>query len=689
MPFESKRQWRAAFAGKIPGISPAKAHEWAHETKEKFKDLPDRAPAEKGKPTLRSKSSGLLAHAHDSGEGIAKSQIHAGEKVELEHTKKPGVARQIAIDHLRERPDYYGLLEAMEKKPLTSKRANGDMLQYFMDHPDKLREKKERDKKANFKLDGERKFRGLDVAIENKKGSKRSWYDPHGKEKGSTHMHYDYGYIRLTKGTDGDHVDVYIGPDEDAENVFIVDQMKKPDFKKFDEQKVMLGFKTEAEAKAAYLKQYNDPGFFGSIKTMPFEEFKTKVLDKSNHGEKISMMYIAPSKIALSLSTVQSALAQRAAQGIGGAAALGRGIASAAERGATSSRGAMQQLGGLAKHQLSAVAEGGTALRKTEQALANPVTQAARSRVLGAVRDEAAGAATRTGAPLSNAYEGYMTSSQHAYSPEHLGQVLGTAPVHLKTGPSQLATQVGTAPGIGRSAEKTVITPRSGVRPRAMPVTEPTMTIAPKVATDEGRVNRIADRLDDLGIGVLAAPAASHLAEIGTRKLMLRGGRLGGLAAIAHGPAEQASKFFSQHVPEHATELGGLALVAPGITHSIAHAADKLLPGQKAKTGPQEPLTAGQADQMVFKRAEEIGRALAREKTAINVGGIAGAVGRAAWNNRRTLAGIGAAATVGAGLYGAKKTVDAATNLATEAREPARYAGVPPGMRPPAPVTMI
>lgn len=52
MPFKSKRQARAAFAGKIPGIDP---HEWAHETPD-MKKLPERAPAEKGKATMRSKS---------------------------------------------------------------------------------------------------------------------------------------------------------------------------------------------------------------------------------------------------------------------------------------------------------------------------------------------------------------------------------------------------------------------------------------------------------------------------------------------------------------------------------------------------------------------------------------------------------------------------------------------------------
>ncbi len=56
MPFKSKRQWRAAMGGHIPGISKEEARTWAHETPS-FKELPDRAPAEKGKPTLRSKES--------------------------------------------------------------------------------------------------------------------------------------------------------------------------------------------------------------------------------------------------------------------------------------------------------------------------------------------------------------------------------------------------------------------------------------------------------------------------------------------------------------------------------------------------------------------------------------------------------------------------------------------------------
>lgn len=121
-------------------------------------------------------------------------------------------------------------------------------------------------------------FGGLSISVETDKGQKRHWHDPHSGESGSTSMQHPYGYIRGSMGTDGDHVDVYVGPHEDATHAYVIDQMKKPDFKEFDEQKVMLGFKSASAAKKAYLAHYNDPRFFGSMKAIPFAEFATKVL---------------------------------------------------------------------------------------------------------------------------------------------------------------------------------------------------------------------------------------------------------------------------------------------------------------------------------------------------------------------------------------------------------------------------
>ena len=141
--------------------------------------------------------------------------------------------------------------------------------------PDKTR------KTGGRKLHKRLKWNGLDISIENRKGSYREWYDPNAKEQGRTRMLCDYGYVRGSIGADGDHVDCYIGPDESAPNVYVVNQLKRPEFKSFDEQKCMLGFASAAEAKRAYLAHFNDPRFFGSMKAMPVEEFKRKVLDTS------------------------------------------------------------------------------------------------------------------------------------------------------------------------------------------------------------------------------------------------------------------------------------------------------------------------------------------------------------------------------------------------------------------------
>jgi hypothetical protein len=123
----------------------------------------------------------------------------------------------------------------------------------------------------------------MEISIENKKGSTRSGTDKDGHEW-HTEMHYDYGYIRGTVGVDKDHLDAYIGPNPESEIVYIVNQ-NDPVTNKFDEQKVMLGFNTEAEAKDAYLKQYDRPGFFGDILKMDIDTFKEEAFDKKNKGK--------------------------------------------------------------------------------------------------------------------------------------------------------------------------------------------------------------------------------------------------------------------------------------------------------------------------------------------------------------------------------------------------------------------
>ena len=121
------------------------------------------------------------------------------------------------------------------------------------------------------------RFQGLRISIENPKGSTRRGTDPNGKPWQIT-MHHHYGYIRGSQGVDKDHVDCYIGPHRDADTAYIVHQRKAGQWDQYDEDKVMLGFHSEAAARRAYLAHYDDPRFLGPITAMPMAEFKQKVL---------------------------------------------------------------------------------------------------------------------------------------------------------------------------------------------------------------------------------------------------------------------------------------------------------------------------------------------------------------------------------------------------------------------------
>lgn len=130
------------------------------------------------------------------------------------------------------------------------------------------------------------RFAGLPISIENPAGSVRSGTSRGGKSW-SIKMKFDYGYIRGTLGEDGDQYDVFVGPEEDAPNVYIVNTMAPPSFTKPDEQKAMLGFPSEGAAREAYLAHYDDPRFFGSILAMPIAEFKAKVMKTRDGGPRM------------------------------------------------------------------------------------------------------------------------------------------------------------------------------------------------------------------------------------------------------------------------------------------------------------------------------------------------------------------------------------------------------------------
>lgn len=57
-----------------------------------------------------------IANKHKVSIDVILSQLEKGIKVEMEHTSKESVAREIALDHLMELPDYYTKLAKVEKE---------------------------------------------------------------------------------------------------------------------------------------------------------------------------------------------------------------------------------------------------------------------------------------------------------------------------------------------------------------------------------------------------------------------------------------------------------------------------------------------------------------------------------------------------------------------------------------------
>ncbi len=114
----------------------------------------------------------------------------------------------------------------------------------------------EAQKKAGNYAKTHKFFQGLDITIENLKGHPRSGIGKDGK-KWSVRMPAHYGYLKRTEGADGDHVDVYLGPNEKSDQVFVVDQ-KDAETGKFDEHKVLAGFNSEAEARRTYRAGFSD-----------------------------------------------------------------------------------------------------------------------------------------------------------------------------------------------------------------------------------------------------------------------------------------------------------------------------------------------------------------------------------------------------------------------------------------------
>lgn len=124
---------------------------------------------------------------------------------------------------------------------------------------------------GNYKK-GHIKVHGLDISIENPKGSERRGTDPNGKEWTHT-MSDHYGYIKRTIGADQENIDTYVGGNPDSEKIYVVDQIDQ-ESGNFDEHKVMIGFDSQEDAVKAYSSNFDKGWKVGPVKEMSKDQFK-------------------------------------------------------------------------------------------------------------------------------------------------------------------------------------------------------------------------------------------------------------------------------------------------------------------------------------------------------------------------------------------------------------------------------
>lgn len=117
-------------------------------------------------------------------------------------------------------------------------------------------------------------FCGLPVNVEIEVGEEKAGTDEHGEDWAHVYQ-FPYGELAGTEGRDGDPVDVYLGPDEQAAQVYVVHQLHADGAP--DEDKVFLGFPDPRAARAAYYA--HGPAFgFGGMEILTFDEFQNGYL---------------------------------------------------------------------------------------------------------------------------------------------------------------------------------------------------------------------------------------------------------------------------------------------------------------------------------------------------------------------------------------------------------------------------
>jgi hypothetical protein len=221
----------------VPEVTPVKEVPAAPVTPPSFEDFKASLPKDaEGYPDLTGVGSAVIGE-------ISGGTTTAWNGLKTDEQRAKAIA--LANERTAAKPKPADTLETAAQEAATSP-AN--------DRPEPTQAQKEA---GNYKL-GHVKLGGFDISIENPQGSERKGVDPNGKPWSVT-MKSHYGYFKGTVGKDKDHIDTFIRPGTetlaDSDPVFVIDQVN-PDTKRFDEHKIMLGFKTRQAAEHAYKENY-------------------------------------------------------------------------------------------------------------------------------------------------------------------------------------------------------------------------------------------------------------------------------------------------------------------------------------------------------------------------------------------------------------------------------------------------
>lgn len=146
------------------------------------------------------------------------------------------------------------------------------------------RDPSEAQKQAGNYAKGKLRLHGMSIAIETPKGATRSGIGKDGKPW-QVRQPASYGYVHGTEAKDGDHVDVYIGPDHASGKVFMIDQVDA-ETGKYDEAKAMLSYPNKDAALGDYRKAFSDGKAndrIGAVTEMSVDAFKDWLKSGNTH----------------------------------------------------------------------------------------------------------------------------------------------------------------------------------------------------------------------------------------------------------------------------------------------------------------------------------------------------------------------------------------------------------------------